>query len=240
MNDFTPIETIKKYPKKTKISDLKVSIRSFQITLKLYSDFPKEKLYMICGVEPSNMELKAFNKIGMIEIKMEDDKELKEYFTKETESPWQVHILVKSQDKVRYIFDKNEEVKKYEISEEDYAKRENSFRKFKEKYLQKPNEPPKTEIKQEDPTEIPQIGNRCKVKATGTVGTVRYVGKTHFAPGIWVGVMLDEPVGKNNGSVKDRRYFECPDKYGIFVLHDKIEVGEFKEESLFSDEEEEF
>lgn len=39
---------------------------------------------------------------------------------------------------------------------------------------------------------------------------VMYVGKiSEIAPGYWIGVCYDEPVGKNDGSVKGRRCFEC-------------------------------
>ena len=44
----------------------------------------------------------------------------------------------------------------------------------------------------------------------GKRGEVRYVGKIPaIAPGWWVGVKYDEPVGKNDGSLKGRRYFKC-------------------------------
>ena len=43
---------------------------------------------------------------------------------------------------------------------------------------------------------------------------------TKFAPGQWTGVVLDTPNGKNNGSVKDVRYFTCKADHGLFVKSD--------------------
>ena len=40
--------------------------------------------------------------------------------------------------------------------------------------------------------------------------------------GKWIGVILDEPKGKNNGTVQGKRYFSCPDNCGIFVRQSQV------------------
>ena len=47
-------------------------------------------------------------------------------------------------------------------------------------------------------------------------GQIAYIGETHFAPGDWAGIVLDEPNGKNDGSIAGKRYFQCEPKKGIF------------------------
>ncbi|TGZ81335.1 hypothetical protein EX30DRAFT_364017 [Ascodesmis nigricans] len=55
------------------------------------------------------------------------------------------------------------------------------------------------------------------VEVQGQRATIRYIGETAFADGEWVGVELDHPTGKNNGTVQDTQYFVCREKYGMFV-----------------------
>ena len=51
----------------------------------------------------------------------------------------------------------------------------------------------------------------------GRTAIVRFVGQTNFSGGDWVGVSFDEPSGKNDGSVKGERYFECDPGHGMFL-----------------------
>uniref|UniRef100_A0A3P8TXR1 Dynactin subunit 1 n=1 Tax=Amphiprion percula TaxID=161767 RepID=A0A3P8TXR1_AMPPE len=53
-----------------------------------------------------------------------------------------------------------------------------------------------------------------------------YIGTTLFASGKWVGVILDEPKGKNDGTVQGKRYFTCEENHGIFVRQSQIQVVE--------------
>lgn len=46
------------------------------------------------------------------------------------------------------------------------------------------------------------------------VGKLCYFGKTDFADGNWVGIELDEPIGKNDGTVDGVTYFNCKPKHG--------------------------
>ena len=48
-------------------------------------------------------------------------------------------------------------------------------------------------------------------------GVIAFIGETQFAPGVWAGILLDEPIGKNDGSVNGVRYFACQPLRGIFA-----------------------
>ncbi|XP_018588172.1 kinesin-like protein KIF13B isoform X3 [Scleropages formosus] len=65
----------------------------------------------------------------------------------------------------------------------------------------------------------------CVTVSSGKSGIVRYVGPTDFADGIWVGVELDTPSGKHNGSVGGHQYFQCSPGYGVLVRPDTVSFG---------------
>ncbi|KFO78322.1 Kinesin-like KIF13B, partial [Cuculus canorus] len=76
----------------------------------------------------------------------------------------------------------------------------------------------------EDANEIPEWlkeGEYVTVGANKT-GVVRYIGPTDFQEGTWVGVELDLPSGKNDGSIGGKQYFRCNPGYGLLVKPSRV------------------
>jgi len=144
-------------------------------------------------------------------------------------------------------------VEKYVMSEEEYNKRDNTVRKYKEKMLVKDPtfkffRKEDTEAKVEYDWSKYEVGARCELNPGGRRGTIRYVGPmveeaaddSTKVFGLkdeikFIGIQLDEPTGKNDGSVGGHRYFECPEKYGVFAKPDNVTVGDFPELDPFAD-----
>uniref|UniRef100_A0A915MRX8 CAP-Gly domain-containing protein n=1 Tax=Meloidogyne javanica TaxID=6303 RepID=A0A915MRX8_MELJA len=80
------------------------------------------------------------------------------------------------------------------------------------------------------------VGKRCIVRTSGQkprFAKIAYIGPTSFdakqeaiRPNNWVGVIYENPEGKNDGSLDGKRYFTCRPNYGGFVLPTSIEVLE--------------
>ncbi|KAL3195573.1 hypothetical protein MRX96_045621 [Rhipicephalus microplus] len=69
-----------------------------------------------------------------------------------------------------------------------------------------------------------RVGDRVIVNASSGMkaGTLRFIGPTEFATGQWAGVELDDPVGKNDGSVAGKKYFRCLPRHGLFAPLHKV------------------
>ncbi|KAK3397231.1 CAP Gly-rich domain-containing protein [Sordaria brevicollis] len=132
-------------------------------------------------------------------------------------------------------------VEKYVMPEEEYEKKTDSVLAWKK--AQKlgrfdPNAPSHEQAKiaafaREVEERGIEVGKRCRVGQDDTRrGVIRYVGEVKEIPGsigAWVGVHLDEPVGKNDGSIGGTRFWgeESQLKHGVFVRPDRVEVGDF-------------
>jgi tubulin-specific chaperone B len=74
------------------------------------------------------------------------------------------------------------------------------------------------------------LGQRCQLNIGQRRGTVVWVGTMSTTgasdAGYWVGVHLDEPVGRHNGTVHGVTYFTVPDRHGALVRGPALEVGD--------------
>lgn len=74
------------------------------------------------------------------------------------------------------------------------------------------------------------LGMKVYVKMNGNneAGFIRYIGHTDFASGIWIGLELLKPKGKNNGTVQGKYYFKAENNYGLFVKEEYIVLDTFQ------------
>ncbi|XP_062860489.1 tubulin-folding cofactor B [Trichomycterus rosablanca] len=209
------------------------------------ADF-KSKLELITGCPMASMELQLFSASDKFLQNLDSNEALLGSYP--VDDDCRIHVIDRY-GTMTGAFSDLSKVEKYEISEVAYEKRSDSLRNFKknmkvgrfnEENVAKQDEM----IAQKEENEKVAlasitVGNRCEVKAAGQptkIGTVMFVGTTDFKPGYWVGVKYDEPLGKNDGSVNGKRYFECEPKYGVFVKPTTVTVGDYPEEDYGLDE----
>lgn len=85
---------------------------------------------------------------------------------------------------------------------------------------EKASGPPSSETQDEFVDDF-RVGERVWVNGNKP-GFIQFLGETQFAPGQWAGIVLDEPIGKNDGSVAGVRYFQCEPLKGIFTRPSKL------------------
>lgn len=86
------------------------------------------------------------------------------------------------------------------------------------------------------------IGSRCEIRPGGRRGVVacNVPSIPTLGKGYWVGIILDEPVGKHNGTIADTTYFEAPTNCGIFCRGHNVSVGEeYTERDILDDSDDE-
>lgn len=206
----------------------------------------KGKLEMIVGASASCMDLELFSVSDQFLQKLDNNEALLGSFP--VDDDCRIHVIDRSGGQLGDFTDVSQ-VEKFELSDDAYEKRSDSARSFmkkqrvgrfnEEEMAKKKAEVEAREEEQKAAAEAMSVGSRCQVQVSGQptkLGTVMFVGTTDFKPGHWVGVKYDEPLGKNDGSVNGKRYFECPNKYGAFVKPLSVTVGDFPEEDYGLDE----
>ena len=204
----------------------------------------KEKLELVTGASFANMRLELYDDKGKLLGPMDDDSKLLGFYP--VEDFFRIHVIDTNPYVQKGEFEDTSRVEKMEMTEEEYSKKTDSVRAFKARnklgrfaddYEEKKRA---IEDREEELASGLSIGDRCEVRVKDNPprrGEVKYVGKTQFKEGWWIGVQYDEPVGKNDGSVGGKSYFSCPAKYGGFVKPNSVTVGDFPEECLLSDDE---
>ena len=70
-----------------------------------------------------------------------------------------------------------------------------------------------------------EIGDMVIINGNHEVpGVVKYIGYTHFAKGIWIGIKIPKAIGLNDGSIGEYRYFSAPYKCGVFAPPERVTV----------------
>ncbi|KAI0642055.1 CAP Gly-rich domain-containing protein [Trametes meyenii] len=203
----------------------------------------KNKLELITGVPVQNQEISILTSDDATEpvaVLSEDNRPLGFYGVHD----WQILKVTDLNPATSFTgqLSDTSQVDKFELSQAEYAQRQDTVLAYKQRHkIGRFAEKPEEETPKVPTVDIP-IGARCEVESTeenfSKRGTVRFVGPTEFAKGIWVGIEYDEPIGKNDGSVKGKRYFQCPPSSGVFVKPERVKVGNFPVEELNFDDEE--
>jgi len=207
----------------------------------------KVKLYRHCGTPPEHQILVLKN-CGEAIAEMSDDSKMLGFYG--VSHGMEIKVI----DTDPHSLSRNggledvSQVKKYRMSEADYDKRAGTLRDWKRKELAKDPEGFRTKhpelfpaVRATDGRPPPgaedcigmEVGMRCQVNPGGRRGSVKYVGEIpELEPGHWIGVVLDEPSGRNDGQARGVRYMDCGPNFGVFARPWGVEVGDFPEEEL--------
>ncbi|KAJ8289172.1 hypothetical protein COCON_G00018310 [Conger conger] len=66
------------------------------------------------------------------------------------------------------------------------------------------------------------LGMQVLLTSANEMGCIRYLGPADFAPGLWLGLDLRAPRGKNDGAVGGQRYFTCRPGHGVLVRPSRV------------------
>ncbi|KAK3387676.1 CAP Gly-rich domain-containing protein [Podospora didyma] len=201
----------------------------------------KTKMESITGIPPSCQRVFLKTSTNQnIPIEAQDEEAV--YLQNFPLSPYaELHIVDTRPASVKPNFSSTAGVDKFVLPVDEYAKKTDSVLAWKkDQKLGRfdPNAPSHEQAKiaanaQEIEARGIVVGKRCRVGGNDTRrGEIKYVGEVKEIPGsvgAWVGVELDEPVGKNDGSIGGTRYWGegSEVKRGVFVRPERVEVGDW-------------
>ncbi|XP_044481583.1 tubulin-folding cofactor B-like [Mangifera indica] len=222
-------------------SNIKTFASDVRFSLQMSVESVKDKLWRKCGTSVESMRLELYDDTNSKVSDLTDNSRPLGFY-----SPldgYRLHVIDLDPSSVTSggWLEDTSLVEKYTISEEEYSKRDGTFRKFKEKMQSQNSSALENKISNnymEDLCANIKVGDRCEVDPGAKRGVVKFVGRAEsLAPGFWVGIQYDEPLGKHDGIVKGIRYFQCPPLRGAMVRPDKVKVGDYPERDLFEEDE---
>ncbi|KAF3912960.1 hypothetical protein ABW21_db0206811 [Orbilia brochopaga] len=209
----------------------------------------KSKLEPVTGIPPSAQRL-SYQFADSNELESLDG--LNADMVRISELHWQPYTRLTVADSrppaLRENYSDTSQVEKYEMPTEDYAKLSNSVLAWKKRNQLGRFDPKKADVtttaQEVTASEVEerniQVGARCIVgdDSMERRGQVAYVGQVDTIPqgGTWVGVRLDEPTGKNDGSIDGIKFFDAKRNHGIFVRPSRVTVGDYPATSLLEAE----
>ncbi|XP_069500722.1 tubulin-folding cofactor B [Ambystoma mexicanum] len=205
----------------------------------------KCKLELVVGTPASCMDLELYSLDNKLLMRLDSDDSLLGSYP--VDDGCRIHVIDKSGSRIGEYEDVSR-VEKYEISNDAYEQRSDSVRSFLKRNKMgqfKDDDLGKSDLEEKlaaekSLAEAIVVGARCETHIAGQPtkrGTVMYSGLVDFKPGYWIGVRYDEPLGKNDGSVNGKQYFQCQPKYGAFAKPQFVTVGDFPEEDYELDDE---
>ncbi|KAL7119041.1 hypothetical protein ACP275_02G038300 [Erythranthe tilingii] len=221
-------------------SNIKSFSADVRFSLQMTVEAVKEKLWRKCGTSVESMRLELYDEIGAKVADLVDDTRPLGFYS--PQDGFRLHVIDLDPSSVTSggWLEDTSLVEKYKISDEAYGKLDGTYKRFKERMGSQHSNPESkiTDNYMEDLCTNIRVGERCQVEPGEKRGVVKFVGRAEtLAPGFWVGIQYDEPLGKHDGMVKGKRYFDCPPLCGGIVRPDKVKVGDFPERDPFEEDE---
>ncbi|KAJ3201640.1 hypothetical protein HDU82_007962, partial [Entophlyctis luteolus] len=162
----------------------------------------KERLEPITGVPCSSMRITLYSASDAPICSLDDDTKMVGFYP--VQDFMRIHVVDTNPHRVKGAYTDVSQVKKFEISDEEYSKRSDSVRAFKQRmklgrFADGSSEASASTTDGDDFSAAAakiKVGDRCEVTVDdegglAKRGEVKFVGLTKFKPGYWIGIEYD-------------------------------------------------